>query len=147
VREGNRKYYAANRTAPVFPELRTLLLKTVALGDSLKRGLWDDRGRISAAFLFGSFARGEQSASSDVDLFVIGSISSRALSKALLPARESLGREINPVLMTEREFAHRISQGDHFLESVLREPKTFLTGGQDVIDRIAEAGASAIPPD
>jgi predicted nucleotidyltransferase len=140
TREGNRKYYAANRAAPIFPELRSLLLKTVALGDTLKRGLQDTRAQIVAAFLFGSFARAEQSAASDVDLLVIGSITSRALSRALLSARETLRREINPVLMTEREFKRRLSDGDHFLQSVMSEPKTFLMGGQDDIDRLAEQG-------
>jgi predicted nucleotidyltransferase len=104
-------------------------------------------GGISLAFLFGSYARGEDTADSDIDLMVIGKISGRTLTQALAPARERLAPEINPVVITESEFSNRLGRGDHFLGTVLREPKTFLIGGQDDPDRLAGAGALAATPD
>jgi len=144
--EGRRKYYRANRLAPVFPEVRTLLVKTVGLGDLLAEHVRQATGEVALAFLFGSFARGDDTGASDVDLLVIGSISGLSLSKALTPARESLAREVNPVLMTEAEFGRRLAQGDHFLHSVLAEPKTFLVGGQDDLERLAGPGPLAAAP-
>ncbi len=145
--EGTRKYYRANRQAPVFPELRSLLMKTVGLGDLLRAHLHQAAGEITLAFLYGSFARGDDKATSDLDLLVVGSISARALSKVLAPARESLAREINPVLLTDAEFKRRLTQGDHFLHAILTEPKTLLIGGQDDLERLAGPGPSAATPD
>jgi len=145
--EGRRKYYRANRQAPIFPDLRAFLVKTIGLGDLLKEHVQQVSGEITVAFLYGSFARGEDKANSDIDLMVVGSISGRALSKALAPARESLAREINPMLITEAEFRQKLAQRNHFLLSVLTEPKTFLIGGQHDLERLAGAGPAASPPD
>ena len=145
--EGNRKYVQANRQSPVFPELRALLVKTAGLGALLEAHVRRAPGEIALAFLFGSYARGEDTAASDIDLPVIGDISGRALTRALGPARKRLTREINPVVMTEAEFRSRLAQGDHFLRSVLKEPKTFLIGGQDDLERLASPGTLAATPD
>ena len=137
--EGNRKYYRANPESPVLPELRSFLLKTVGLGDLLKDHLQRASDEITVAFLYGSHARGEDAPESDIDLMVVGSIGGRELSRVLRPARESLGREINPVIMTEPEFKKKVAEENHFLRSVLAERKIFLVGGSDDIVRLAEA--------
>jgi predicted nucleotidyltransferase/predicted transcriptional regulator len=136
--EGRRKYYRANRQAPVFPDLRTLLVKTIGLGDLLKEHVQRVSGEITVAFLYGSYPRGEDKANSDIDLMVVGSISGRALSRVLSPARESLAREINSVVLTESEFRKKLAQDDHFLLAVLGERMTFLIGGPDDLERLAE---------
>jgi predicted nucleotidyltransferase len=145
--EGGRKYYQANRGAPVFPELKSLLLKTVGLGDLLQDYLRQASGRITLAFIFGSYARGTDVATSDIDLIVVGSIAGRALAKLLAPARESLGREVNTVIMTEAEFRRKASHGDHFLTTILGESKIYLIGGHDELEKLAGAGSSAPAPD
>jgi predicted nucleotidyltransferase len=147
VVEGNRKYFHANRQSPVFTELRTLLVKTAGLGALLEEHVRRVPGEIFLAFLFGSYARGEDTSDSDIDLLVIGKVSARQLTQALRPAREQVAREINPVVITESEFSSRFARGDHFLNTVLREPKIFLVGGQDDLDRLAGAGALAAAPD
>jgi len=145
--EGRRKYYRANRQAPVFPDLRTLLVKTIGLGDLLKEHVTQISGEITVAFLYGSYPRGEDTANSDIDLMVVGSISGRTLSRVLSPARESLAREINPVIMTEPEFRKKAAQGNHFLHAVLAEPKTFLIGGPDDLERLTESRPAAATQD
>ncbi len=135
--DGSRKYYRANIQAPVYPELKALLLKTVGLGDVLRDHLRHAPAEIAVAFLYGSFARGTDTASSDVDILVVGSISGRSLSRLLAPARESLAREINPVLFTETELRDRVTHSDHFLLTILGEPKIFLIGGEHDLERIA----------
>jgi len=135
--EGKRKYYQANRQAPIFPEVKSLLIKTVGLGDLLRDHMQKASGEIAVAFLFGSYALGTATASSDVDLMVVGSISSRSLTTLLKPALETLGREINPVVFAEKEFRNKAAHGSHFLLTVLGEPKIFLIGGENDLERIA----------
>lgn len=144
TREGNRKYFQANSASPVFPELRALLVKTVGLSDLIKKHLLLEPDSILVAFLFGSFARGTESPTSDVDLMVIGDVTSRDLSRLLTPAREKLGREINPVIMGLDEFREKNTRGDPFVRSVIQEPKTFLIGGEDELQKLTSTGPSEV---
>ncbi|MEK6587596.1 MAG: nucleotidyltransferase domain-containing protein, partial [Chloroflexota bacterium] len=98
--EGNRKYYQANRESPVFPELKALMVKTAGLGDLLRKHLRDSKGSIRVAFLFGSYARGSEDPTSDIDLMVVGEITGRALSRVIAPARDTLRRASNAVILT-----------------------------------------------
>src|SRR3990170_3880504 len=127
--EGNRKYYQANRESPIFPEIKALLMKTVGLGDLLRRHLQEKSDSILLAFIFGSYARGSEGSSSDIDLMVAGRITSRELVRLLAPVRETSGREINSVCMTPAEFRAKARKGNPFLGDVLRGPKIFLIGG------------------
>jgi len=145
--EGNRKYYQADRRSPIFPELRSLLLKTVGLGEALKDGLRQAPSQIALALIFGSIAEGTDTASSDIDLLVVGSMTGRALAGLLAPLRESLGREINPVLMTEAEFRRKALEGNHFLRATLEGPKTYLIGGNDELSELAGRGTTQATQD
>jgi predicted nucleotidyltransferase len=136
--EGNRKYFQANRESPVFSELRALFVKTAGLVEIVRKGLQGKSDAIQLAFLFGSFARGTESATSDIDLMIIGSITGRELSRLLTPAKERLGREINPVIMGAEEFRERSVKGDSFIQTLIQEPKTFLIGGDDELRALAK---------
>ena len=138
--EGNRKYFRANRESPIFPEIRGLLLKTVGLGDVLRQHLQEHRGSIRLAFLFGSYARGTEGSTSDIDLMVIGEITGKDLAKLLAPVRKASGREVNTICMTPAEFRAKARQENSFLGEILREPKTFLIGGEDELGRLAVSG-------
>ncbi len=97
--------------------------------DILREALQDERIRI--AFVFGSIARGEEKAHSDVDLMVIGSIRLRPLSGLLSGVSQQIGREINPHLLSEAEFKKRQNEKDHFLTRVMESPKVFIVGNQN----------------
>ena len=137
---GNRKYYEVNRDCPIFGELKSIFLKTVALGDALRDHLDQAKGSIRVAFIYGSYARGEESLASDVDLFVVGTIDAMELSTALAPARAELSREINPVQMTPDEFRGKVASGNHFVLSLLEGPKTFLVGNAEDLESLAGRG-------
>lgn len=137
-RRGNRVYLKANRDSPIFSEMRSIIMKTVGLGDSLSKVLSGGSDKIKTAFIFGSIARGEDSGLSDLDLMVIGSISGRELSSLISPVRQSIGREINQVTMTPAEFNKRVKADDHFLMTVLKEPKLFLVGDESVLKGLVE---------
>ena len=123
---GNRVYYRAVVAHPAFPALRSLVLSTRGCGDALREALEGLGKAVEAAFIYGSFARGDDVADSDVDLLVVGSVTRRALAAALAPAGRELGRELNPVILSATEFAHRVRSGDHFLTEVLSGPQVWL---------------------
>ena len=127
-RDSNRVYYRAKTESPLYPEIRNLLLKTSGLSDVLKSALMDKRIRM--AFVFGSIARGEEKAGSDVDLMVIGQLGLRDLSRLLSGIEEKIGREVNPHVLREEEFRKRIRAKEHFVSSVMETPKIFIIGSQ-----------------
>ncbi len=120
-KESNRVYYRAKTENPLYPEIRNLVLKTSGLADVLRSALRDPR--IHIAFVFGSIAAGEEKAGSDIDLMVIGSLRLRDLSRLLSSVTDKVGREINPHILNENEFRRRIKASDHFLSTIMREPK------------------------
>ena len=143
--EGNRKYYQANRESPVFPEMKALLVKTVGLGDTFRQHLQERRGSIQLAFIFGSYARGSEGSTSDIDLMVVGEISGRELARLLAPVRKTLGREVNSVSMTPEELRAKARQGTSFIGEIQRGPKIFLVGGEHDLRRIAGTGKATAP--
>lgn len=126
--DGNRRYYEANQAHPLYPELRSIVLKTVGLRDVLAEALPADR--ITYAFVFGSLAAQTATAASDVDLMIIGDASHRALASALRAVGEKLSREINPHFFGIDEFLNRAAAKDHFLSDVLAKPKLFILGDE-----------------
>jgi DNA-binding transcriptional ArsR family regulator len=141
-RSGNRVYYSASLTHPVYPELHRLVLKTTGLVDVLQSALKDEE--IGLAFVFGSIAAGQETAASDVDLMIIGNLGFRDTVLKLEPVAATLEREINPHVLTDGEYLKRLAAGDHFVVNVLAGPKLFVIGSQNELDllegrRLAEA--------
>ena len=133
-KESNRVYYRAKTENPLFPEIRNLVLKTSGLADVLKSALKDQR--IHIAFVFGSLASGEEKAASDVDLMVIGNLGLRDLSRLLSGVADKVGREINPHVLHDHEFRRRIQAGEHFVSTIIREPKIFIIGSKDELEAV-----------
>jgi DNA-binding transcriptional ArsR family regulator len=133
-RDGNRRYYRANASHPLFPDLQQLVLKTSGLREVLVEALHGVKG-VEIAFVFGSLAGGPGTAASDVDLMVIGDAGLRALAPRLRTASTRLGREINPVTMTAAEFA-RGRRKTPFLADVLTKEKLFVKGGLDELEEL-----------
>ncbi len=88
--------------------------------------------------MFGSLARGASRRARDVDLLVVGDISFGAIVDALAPAQTRLAREVNPAVYPPKEFTAKIRRGHHFLSAVLTEPKLFVVGGPDELERLVE---------
>jgi predicted nucleotidyltransferase len=135
---GHQLLYSADLACPVGHELSALITKTVGLGDVLRRALNPVSAHVRVAFIFGSFARGQQGANSDVDLMLIGNVTFAAVAKALGEPQRILGREINPNVYRPSEFAAKIHAGQHFVSSVLNAPKAFLIGDEDELSRVAK---------
>ena len=140
-RIGNQKHYQANRAAPIFEELRGIVLKTFGAVDVLRAALTSLWPLVEVAFIYGSLARGTEHAGSDIDLMVIGLLPSNAeLLEALLPAQAQLGRAVNPTLYTADEFAQRVRDGKSFILRVLEQPKMMVKGTEHDIVQLGSTG-------
>jgi predicted nucleotidyltransferase len=135
TRDGNRVYYEANIFHPLYPEIHRIVLKTTGLTDLVKKAL-EGNAKIRIAFIFGSIATGTEKAESDVDLMVIGDVGLRRLSALLSVVPDQIGREVNPHTLSSEEFKRKKAQGDHFLTTVLGEPKIFVIGSEDELNRM-----------
>ena len=133
---GNRVYYRANQSHPAFEDLKTVIVKTVGLGDALRTQLASVANRIPVAFVYGSVARGEESATSDVDIMLIGDLTGKELSSIITPIKKLVNREINPTLYTPVQFRKRANQRHPFVISILKEPKLFLIGDDRALKAI-----------
>ena len=136
--EGNRIYYNINKKNPVFEELRMIFLKTTGVAEHIKKAVKNTS--IQAAFIYGSYAKNTEDKNSDIDVFVIGSITGRELSAALKGAKDELAREINYILMTPREFGKKVLLKDHFVGSVMKNRKIFIVGDENDIKEIIKPG-------
>jgi predicted nucleotidyltransferase len=127
-RVGRQVHYQANRSCPIYPELRALLAKTAGLADVLREALLPLRRAISVAFVFGSQASGRAGPSSDVDLLVAGELDEIELHRAVRGAEAKLERVVNYTLLSPPEFQRRRKERSGFLRQVLDGPKLVLLG-------------------
>jgi predicted nucleotidyltransferase len=133
-RIGKQKHYQANRASPVFQELRALVIKTSGLADVLREAIAPVSGRIRAAFVYGSIAKGEDTAASDIDLMVIGEgLTYADLFGALEAASGQLGRKVAPTIYSRKELAKRVREDNAFVTRVLEQPKLWLIGDESVL--------------
>jgi predicted nucleotidyltransferase len=135
--QGNQVLYQANEHSLVFPELKSLIAKTVGLHDTIRSALTRFETEIPVAFIYGSVARQEERSGSDVDLMVIGKVPFSELVSALRPAQETLNREINPTVFPVAEFRSKLAGGSHFLRTVMKDKKVFILGNQSELANLA----------
>lgn len=130
---GNQRHYQANPDAPLFAELCGIILKTVGLAEPLRVALEPLSAQIQAAFVYGSVAKRQDTAASDIDLMVISdSLSYGDTFAALEAAGARLGRPVNPTILSRRDLAKRVAEDSTFVTRVLSQPKIWLIGGTDV---------------
>lgn len=134
---GNQVRYRAERDCPVFHELAGIFRKTSGLADIIRSALQPLSPAISAAFIFGSVAKGGERATSDVDVCVIGTASFTDVVVALADMNQKLGREINPVVMPYEQFTAKLAAGEQFATRIMSEPKLFLIGNENDLGKPA----------
>ena len=122
-RQGNQLHYQANPDCPLFQELRSITRKSFGIADVLKSVLEPLADRIMRAFVYGSIASGKDSATSDIDLMLIGDVGLTEAVTALYPAQSVLSREINPRVYSPAEWQDMLRQNDAFATEVLAKPR------------------------
>lgn len=132
---GNRTYFQANQTCPVFSELQQLLTKTLGFAEVLKQNLSGFKHKIELAFVYGSMASGTANSDSDIDLLIVGQIGLGDIAAIIKKAELKLGRPINPFILSADEARKRLRNKDHFLSSVRNSDKLFLIGKEHELGR------------
>jgi len=122
---GRHKYFLLNQRYPLFREVQGIVAKTFGAPTQIAERLKRVPG-IEEAYLYGSFARNQQSAVSDIDVFVIGGPKADVLAEVVRKLERQLGREINYTVMTRKEFVARLARKDPFLENVWRGKRVAL---------------------
>ena len=135
---GKQVYYQANPQCPVFPELKSLIVKTTGVTEVIKTALTSLTNHIRVAFIYGSVARMQDKKKSDVDLMIVGDVKFTEVVSALDKAQQQIGREINPTVYPPSEFQLKLSKGNHFIKTLMRETKLFLIGDQRELTRLAK---------
>jgi predicted nucleotidyltransferase len=125
---GHQTFYSADRSSPVFEEMRSLVAKTVGIHDILLAALHPLKKKITVAFVYGSTARSRENTQSDVDLMIVGPVHFEDVVEHLQDAQKTLNREISPTVYSTREFLSKVK--GNFLKVVLAEKKLFIIGDE-----------------
>jgi len=133
---GNRTYYRVDPSHPAHEHLKALMLITVGFGDTLRAQLLGIRDKIKVAFLYGSVARGDETATSDIDLMLIGNLSGRQTAAVLAPVKKLVNREINPSVYNPQDFRRKYRNHHPFIREVIKGPKVFLLGDEGELKAI-----------
>jgi predicted nucleotidyltransferase len=129
---GNQKHYQANPDSPIFAELCGIAQKTVGLALPLREALLPLIPQIRAAFVYGSVAKRQDTAASDIDLMLISDTLTHGDAFAALEgATMRLGRPVNPTILSRKALAKRVKEDNTFTKRVLSQPKIWLIGGED----------------
>ena len=134
TRQGNQVHYQANVQCPIFHELLSIIRKTSGLSEPLRVALMPFAKQLRWAFVYGSVAKEQAHAGSDIDLMLIGeNLHYSDVMEHLMPLEESLGRTINPTLYTPGEWAAKLAAGNSFVVRVAQQDKINLIG-QDPLE-------------
>lgn len=123
--------YQANPDHPIFHELHSLLAKTTGVYSVLGEVLSSFASLVEFGFVYGSFARGEEKAQSDIDLMIVGEVRMDDLLESLTTAEQKLSRPINPIVYDRLELRRKIQSGNHFLKTIQSAPLVFLIGEEN----------------
>ena len=130
-RVGTQKHYQANPASPIYSELTAIARKTVGLAEPLREALKPFAKRIVAAFVYGSIAKKQDTAASDIDLMVVSDrLTYGDIFDVLTEVSTKLGRKVNPTVYTPREMTKRIKQGNAFVTRVMAQPKIWVIGDE-----------------
>ncbi|MDC6170986.1 nucleotidyltransferase domain-containing protein [Paucibacter sp. XJ19-41] len=126
--DGLPRYYAS--TDPSLAPLSLLMQQDSRLVHTLREALASIDG-VAVALVFGSVARGDAGAGSDVDLLVLGDVSELKLNAALKPAGRALGRAVHATAFTIESFKNQLRGGESFAQEIVRGPRIALIGTLD----------------
>jgi len=130
TRLGNQNHYQANLSCPIFNELKQIVLKTFGIKGVLQQGLSGVLNEVEQAFIYGSVAKGEEHADSDIDLMLVGEgLSYSEVMEGLEPLEAQLHRQINPTIYTAEEYSKRLDEGHNFITKVMSQPRIDLLQG------------------
>jgi len=133
-RIGNQNHFSVNKDCPIYPELLGIVRKTFGVADVIYAALKPFDEQIKMAFIYGSIAKAEDTAKSDIDLLVVAEdLAYSELIESLFDAENSLGRPINPTIYGIDEIRKKINQDNAFVTRVMDQPKIWIKGDENDI--------------
>jgi predicted nucleotidyltransferase len=134
TRIGNQHHFQANPVCPIYQELLTVVRKTFGVVGVLKAALQPIDEKLTCAFVFGSIAKAQDRADSDIDLLLVGKdLVYSDVIELLTEAEESMGRPINPTIYEIDQFSKKIKQDNAFVTRVMDQPKLWIKGEKNDI--------------
>jgi predicted nucleotidyltransferase len=142
--EGRQLYYSINRDYPYLKPVFSLLQGSIGIEPELRHALQAVPG-IQQAWLFGSFAKNQADASSDIDLLLIGEPDQAQLAVQLRRAEKTLRREINSTVFTPQELKRRLRKADPFVTDIWNGNRVELIAhGDEAAENRHQAGAAVL---
>jgi predicted nucleotidyltransferase len=130
------KRYQANRESPIFAELRGIVVKTAGLVEPLRQALKPLESKIDLAFVYGSVAKGRDTAGSDIDLMIVSDgLAYGDVFKAAQKAEKNLHRVVNPTLLTASEWNRKRKDKGSFISKIAQQPRVFVFGSDHGSER------------
>jgi predicted nucleotidyltransferase len=117
--EGRQRYYSINPEYAYLKPLFTMLQGSVGLVPTLALRLKAVEG-IDSAYIYGSIAKNEADASSDIDLLILGEPRQAALALEISRAEKALKREVNYTVLKPRELEKKLRARDAFIGDIWR---------------------------
>ena len=152
--DGRLVRYCTQRESPRWKALREVVREITEPAETLRVALAPVAG-ITAAFIFGSFARRiDIHPASDVDLFVVANgfnepAGRLLLAEVILEVSGVLGREVNVTRYTPTQLATKLAMRARFVTSVLAGEKEWLIGDEvrlsEAIAAVGLAPGATIP--
>jgi len=143
-REGNQRFLAARKDSPVFPELKAFISKTSGVPYIVREALTGLEDQITVAFVFGSVARGNEQADSDLDVFVIGNPGYSTVTERLYQIEERLGRRVQVIYFDPTSPQDRKSLRKSSMKAILAGPKLFVLGEESALAALLERGSAEV---
>jgi predicted nucleotidyltransferase len=128
--QGNLTLFRLNRDSVIAEELKRIFLKTESFGRFV-RGSLREAGNMRFALIYGSFAKGEESETSDIDLLIVGEVDERRMLDAMERVEEGTGRDVNYIAWTENEFEKKVQEGVPLLDEIVSTPVIMIVGDFD----------------
>jgi len=134
----NARYFQANKSFPLYRELRSIVFKTIGVTGSIGQVL-NRVGDVELAFIYGSYARGRENYLSDIDLVIVGNADEDKLIHGFDRLEDVLKRDINYKLYRRSDFEEALAKKSPFLQEVLRDKKVMIVGNEDEIRKIRQS--------
>ncbi|NHI04332.1 hypothetical protein DYY67_1190 [Candidatus Nitrosotalea sp. TS] len=130
--------YKIRTKSPIAEDLKRIFLKTESIGQAIMKDL--DTQKIKFAFIFGSFAKGSETSTSDVDMLIIGDVNEDDALRSILKTEKRIGREINFILWTEKEFLEKVEKEIPLIKEISKTPVIMIAGDEYELKRAIRQG-------
>jgi predicted nucleotidyltransferase len=136
-KKGNLKYFSLNDNYLFLKELKSVVSKTIGIESSLRKEI-KKLSEIEFAFIYGSYARGEDKLESDIDLFIIGNIGADWIFDIINKIEKETAREINFRIFEQNNFEKNIKEKNSFILNIIKNKKIFLKGDEKDFRKICK---------